>query len=47
MIMAMLPEELADEYADYMEAALGKGNVYLMSIRPYGAVCLNLLASEM
>ena len=47
VIMAMLPEELADEYADYMEAALGKGNVYLMSIRPYGAVCLNLLASEM
>ena len=43
VIMAMLPEELADEYAVYMEKALGQGNVYRMSIRPYGAICLNTL----
>ncbi len=43
VIMAMLPEELADEYAVYMERALGQGNVYRMSIRPYGAICLNTL----
>ncbi len=43
VIMAMLPEELADEYAVYMEKALGQGNAYRMSIRPYGAICLNTL----
>lgn len=43
VIMAMIPEELAAEYTAYMEKALGEGNVYPMSIRPYGAVCLNIL----
>ncbi|MBO5279481.1 MAG: galactokinase [Lachnospiraceae bacterium] len=43
VIMAMVPEELAEEYAAYMDKALGEGNAYRMSIRPYGAVCLNTL----
>ena len=41
VIMAMLPNDLVDEYVAYIEAALGKGNAYRMSIRPYGAVCVN------
>lgn len=43
VIMAMLPEELVEEYVAYIENALGEGNAYRMSIRPYGAVCLNTL----
>lgn len=43
VIMAMIPEKYAEEYAAYMEKALGEGNVYPMSIRPYGAVCINTL----
>lgn len=43
VIMAVLPEELAEEYTAYMDKALGEGNVYCMSIRPYGAVCLNTI----
>lgn len=41
VIMAMLPNELVDEYVEYIEKALGEGNAYRMSIRPYGAVCVN------
>ena len=41
VIMAILPEELAKEYVTYMDKALGDGNAYRMSIRPYGAICLN------
>lgn len=41
VIMAMLPDEIAEEYAVYMEKGLGEGSTYRMSIRPYGAICLN------
>lgn len=41
VIMAMLPEELSDEYIAYIEEHTGKGNAYKMSIRPYGSICLN------
>ena len=41
VIMAMLPNDLVDEYVEYIEKALGKGNAYKMSIRPYGAVCVD------
>lgn len=41
VIMAMLPNDLVDEYVEYIENALGKGNAYKMSIRPYGAICIN------
>lgn len=41
VIMAMLPNELVEEYIAYIEKALGAGNAYRMSIRPYGAICVN------
>lgn len=41
VIMAMLPNDLVEEYIAYMEKALGEGSTYRMSIRPYGAVCVN------
>lgn len=41
VIMAMLPNDLVDEYIEYIESATGKGNAYKMSIRPYGAICIN------
>lgn len=41
VIMAMLPNDITDEYIAYMEKALGEGCAYRMSIRPYGAVCVN------
>ncbi len=41
VIMAMLPNEIVDEYITYIEKALGEGSAYRMSIRPYGAICVN------
>ncbi|MDO5349321.1 MAG: galactokinase family protein [Lachnospiraceae bacterium] len=43
VIMAMLPNELVDEYVAYIEKAMGEGCAYKMSIRPYGAECWNEL----
>ena len=39
--MAMLPNRVADEYIAYIEKAMGPGSAYRMSIRPYGAVCVD------
>ena len=41
VIMAMLPNDLVDEYVEYIEKALGKGNAYRMSIRPHVAICFS------
>ena len=41
VIMAMLPNDLVEEYIAYMEKALGEGCAYRMSIRPFGAICVN------
>ena len=41
VIMAMLPNDIVDEYISYIEKATGEGNAYRMSIRPYGAVCVS------
>lgn len=41
VIMAILPNRVTDEYITYIEEKLGKGSAYSMSIRPYGAVCVN------
>ena len=41
VIMAMLPNELVDEYITYIENCTGKGSAFKMSIRPYGAICVN------
>ncbi|MEY8338931.1 galactokinase family protein [Lachnospiraceae bacterium 62-35] len=43
VIMAMLPNDLVDEYVELIEKATGKGNTYRMSIRPYGSICVNNL----
>lgn len=41
VIMAMLPNDLVDEYVAHIEKAMGEGSAYRMSIRPYGAICVN------
>lgn len=41
VIAVFLPAEKADDYIDYIEGLLGKGNAYKMNIRDYGAVCLD------
>ena len=45
VIMAMLPNDIVDEYIAYIEKALGEGSAYRMNIRPYGAICINSLAT--
>jgi galactokinase len=44
--MAVLPNEITEEYISYMETALGEGNAYRMSIRPYGSICFNAVAEQ-
>ena len=46
VIMAMLPNDLVEEYVTYIEKALGEGNAYRMSIRPYGAICFDTVMEE-
>ncbi|WP_124064858.1 galactokinase family protein [Clostridium sp. E02] len=46
VIMAMLPNELVEEYVDYIEKAIGTGSAYRMKIRPYGAICFDELAQR-
>lgn len=41
VIMTMLPDFLVEEYVEYIEGAIGTGNAYRMSIRPYGAICVS------
>ncbi|MDO4326614.1 MAG: galactokinase family protein [bacterium] len=41
VIMAMLPNELVDEYVAYIESYAGKGSAYRMMIRPYGSFCVS------
>ena len=46
VIMAMLPNELVDEYIGYIEGCTGKGSAFRMGIRPYGAICVNEYIKE-
>jgi galactokinase len=46
VIMAVLPNEVTDEYISYMEKTMGEGNAYRMSIRPYGSICFNAVAEQ-
>ncbi|MBE5987672.1 galactokinase [Lacrimispora xylanisolvens] len=46
VIMAVLPNEITEEYISYMETAMGEGNAYRMSIRPYGSICFNTVAEQ-
>lgn len=41
VIMAMLPNDLTQEYIAYIEKAMGEGSAYRMTIRPYGAICVD------
>lgn len=41
VIMAMLPNDIVEEYISYIEKAMGEGSAYRMSIRPYGAICVD------
>ncbi len=41
VIMAMLPNDLVDEYIAYIEKCTGEDSAYRMSIRPSGAVCVS------
>ncbi|HIU78133.1 MAG TPA: galactokinase, partial [Candidatus Avilachnospira avicola] len=42
-IQAFVPEDKAEEYAEYMDRALGEGSAHVMKIRPVGAACINRL----
>lgn len=46
VIMAVLPNEITEEYISFMETAMGEGNAYRMSIRPYGSICFNSVAEQ-
>ena len=46
VIMTMIPNELANEYITYIEKAMGEGNAYRMSIRPYGAICFQEMIEQ-
>lgn len=46
VIMAMLPNDLVDEYISYIERFTGKGSAYRMMIRPYGAVCISEMLED-
>lgn len=41
VIMAMLPNDIADEYIAYIEGYLGEGSAYKMRIRPIGSLCIS------
>ena len=43
VIQAFIPDEHAEEYAAYMDKALGEGSAHIMRIRPVGAACINRL----
>lgn len=41
VIMAVLPNDLVDEYIEYIQRCTGEDSAYRMNIRPYGAICVN------
>ncbi len=40
VIMAMVPDAIADEYIQYIERYMGEGNAHRMRIRPMGSICV-------
>lgn len=42
VILTLIPKEYTQEYTTYMEEKLGEGCVYLMGIRKYGAIHMEL-----
>lgn len=41
VIMAMLPNDLVEEYIEYIEKCTGQGSAFRMMVRPYGAICVS------
>lgn len=41
-VLVFMPNELLDEYVKLMEDIFGKGSVTVLSIRPYGTLCIDL-----
>jgi galactokinase len=41
VILAIVPDEITEEYIAYIEKYLGRGCAYRMSIRPVGSCCVN------
>ena len=41
-VLVFMPNELLDEYVGLIEGIFGKGSVTVLSIRPYGTLCINL-----
>ena len=42
-IQAFVPKNLIDTYRQTLEGVFGEGNVYVLSVRKYGAVCIDAL----
>ena len=42
-IQAFVPKALIDTYRQTLEGVFGEGNVYVLSVRKYGAVCVDAL----
>ncbi len=42
-IQAFVPDSLAQQFCDHMDAVFGKGASHILMIRPYGAICTDKL----
>ncbi len=42
VILAVIPKEFSQKYRDYIEKEIGKDCTYLLSIRKYGSIHLDL-----
>ena len=45
-IQAFMPKDCVQEFKSVMESVFGNGSVYVLTVRPYGAVCLDRLLGE-
>ena len=45
-IQAFVPAELVAKFTDMLEGVFGDGNVYVLSVRKYGAVSLEALKQQ-
>ena len=42
-IQAFVPKKLVEKYRQTLEGVFGKGNVYVLNVRKYGAVSLDAI----
>lgn len=45
-IQGFMPNECVTEFRAVMESVFGQGSVYVLNVRPYGAICLEKLLEE-